>query len=120
MATRFILLAAAVALAAPLSAGPVLAQAGGTNATGSYLGSDYRMDHSKEGGESSFSGGHARKKAMSQTHAAHHGKMAIKSVPAGAESTNQLNDMSLAAAKQGQGFAVPPPASAPDAMKKKM
>jgi hypothetical protein len=45
--------------------------------------------------------------------------MAMKSVPTGAESTNQLNDMSLASAKQGQSFA--PPASAGDmSAKRKM
>ena len=119
MATRIILLAAAVALAAPLGAAPVLAQGNGANTTGSYDNSNYRMDHKKsQGGETTMHGGHHHATAA-HAHAASHGKMAMKSVPTGSESTNQLNDMSLASAKQGQSFA-PPPAAAPDATKKKM
>jgi hypothetical protein len=44
--------------------------------------------------------------------------MATRSVPTGSETTNQLNEMSLAAAKQGQSFAPQPAAS--EAPKKKM
>jgi hypothetical protein len=119
VATRIILLAAAVALAAPLGAAPVLAQGNGSNTTGSYDNSDYRMDHKKaEGGETSQHGGHHHA-AAARAHGASHGKMAMRSVPAGSESTNQLNEMSLAAAKQGQSFAPSPPAAS-GAPKKKM
>jgi hypothetical protein len=119
VATRIILLAAAVALAAPLGAAPVMAQGNGSNTTGSYDNSDYRMDHKKAGGgETSQHGGHHHA-ATARAHGASHGKSAMRSVPTGSESTNQLNDMSLASAKQGQSFAPAPPA-APEAAKKKM
>jgi hypothetical protein len=119
VATRIILLAAAVAFAAPLGAAPVMAQGNSSNTTGSFDNSGYRMDHKKaEGGDTSQHGGHHHA-ATARAHGATHGKMATKSVPTGSESTNQLNDMSLASAKQGQSFA-PSPAAAPDATKKKM
>jgi len=119
VATRIILLAAAVALVAPLGAAPVMAQGNGSNTTGSYDNSDYRMDHKKAGGgETSQHGGHHHA-ATARAHGASHGKSAMRSVPTGSESTNQLNDMSLASAKQGQSFAPAPPA-APEAAKKKM
>ncbi len=96
-----------------------MAQGNGANTTGSYDNSDYRMDHKKaEGGETTMHGGHHHA-GMARAHTPSHGKMAMKSVPTGSESTNQLNDMSLASAKQGQSFA--PPASAGDmSAKKKM
>jgi len=118
VATRIILLAAAIAFAAPLGAAPVLAQGNGANTTGSYDNSDYRMDHKKaEGGATTQHGGHHHA-TTARAHAASHGKMATRAVPTGSESTNQLNDMSLASAKQGQSFA--PAAPAADAAKKKM
>jgi hypothetical protein len=96
-----------------------MAQGNGSNTTGSYDNSDYRMDHKKAGGgETSQHGGHHHA-ATARAHGASHGKSAMRSVPTGSESTNQLNDMSLASAKQGQSFAPAPPA-APEAAKKKM
>lgn len=109
VATRAILLAAAVAFAAPMGAGTVLAQAGGNNSTGSNLGSQYRIDRKHaEGGESTKMG-HHHHRHTAQAHAPAHQQMARESVPTGATSTNQLNEMSLSAAKQGQSFAPAPP-----------
>ena len=109
--TRSILLAAAVAFALPMGAGTVLAQAGGNNSTGSYLGSQYRMDRKHaEGGESTKMG-HHHHRHTAQAHAPAHQRMARESVPTGATSTNQLNEMSLAAARQGQSFAPAAPAA---------
>lgn len=110
--TRSMLLATAgAALALPLLSGPVLAQGGVGNAgIGAYQGSTYREEHKGEGGEHTSMGHHA---AMQKKAAAHHtGASKMAHVPAGSTSTDQLNDMSLAAAKQGQNFAPPPPAAA--------
>ena len=53
MSTRIVTVAAAIAFVLPLAATRAFAQAEGTRDTGSYLGSNYRMEHTTAEGEMS-------------------------------------------------------------------